>query len=51
MQAAWAEPDAPADTAERLAAVLRETAAWQGLEEISVAGRGNLAGGLAAELV
>jgi len=50
VQAAWAEPDAPADTAGRLAAVLRETAAWQGLDEIAVARRGTLAAGLAAEL-
>jgi uncharacterized protein YcaQ len=50
VQAAWAEPDAPSDTAARLAAVLHEAAAWQGLDEIAVAARGNLAGGLAAEL-
>lgn len=50
VQAAWAEPAAPADTAGRLAQVLRETALWQGLDEIVVVPRGNLAEGLAAEL-
>ncbi|MCU1408747.1 MAG: hypothetical protein JWM23_827 [Microbacteriaceae bacterium] len=51
VQAAWAEPGAPTDTAGRLASVLRETAAWQGLGEIVVAPRGNIADGLAVELV
>ena len=51
VQAAWAEPAAPADTAGRLAQVLREAAEWQGLSEIVVAPRGNLAAGLAAELL
>ena len=50
VQASWAEPDAPADTAARLAEVLRSTAAWQGLAEIEVVPRGTLATGLAAEL-
>ena len=50
VQAAWAEPGAPADTAARLAPVLREAAAWQGLGEIVVAPTGTLAGALAAEL-
>jgi len=50
VQAAWAQADAPADTAARLAPVLREAAAWQGLEEIVVVPRGTLAPGLAAEL-
>ena len=50
VQAAWAEPDAPAETAARLAGVLRETAAWQGLSDIEVVQRGNLADGLSAEL-
>ncbi|MFT2815688.1 winged helix-turn-helix domain-containing protein [Leifsonia sp. A12D58] len=50
VQAAWAEPDAPAETAERLAGVLRQTAAWQGLDDIEVVQRGTLADGLAAEL-
>jgi hypothetical protein len=51
VQAAWAEEGAPADTAQRLASVLRETAAWQGLGEIVVAPKGTLARALAAELV
>ncbi|TFD53426.1 winged helix-turn-helix domain-containing protein [Cryobacterium frigoriphilum] len=51
VQAAWSEADAPAETAERLALVLRETAAWQGLDDIVVAPRGTLAPGLAAELL
>ncbi|MCU1442367.1 MAG: hypothetical protein JWQ59_517, partial [Cryobacterium sp.] len=50
VQAAWAEVGAPAETASRLASVLRETASWQGLGEIVIAPRGNLAGALAAEL-
>lgn len=50
VQAAWAEPGAPADAAARLAPVLREAAAWQGLGEIVVAPTGTLAGALAAEL-
>jgi len=43
VQAAWSEPGAPADTAERLAPVLREAAAWQNLSDIVVAPRGTLA--------
>jgi uncharacterized protein YcaQ len=50
VQAAWAEPDAPANTAERLAPLLRRTAAWQGLGEIEVMNRGTLARAAAAEL-
>ncbi|WP_130176136.1 winged helix-turn-helix domain-containing protein [Cryobacterium sp. SO1] len=50
VQASWAEPTAPADTAARLAGLLRSTAAWQGLSDIEVVPRGTLAGGLAAEL-
>jgi len=50
VQASWAEPGAPADTAARLAEVLRSTAAWQGLAAIEVVPRGTLAAGLAAEL-
>ncbi|MDJ0378332.1 crosslink repair DNA glycosylase YcaQ family protein [Cryobacterium sp. PH31-L1] len=50
VQAAWAELSAPADAAGRLAHVLREAAAWQGLGEIVVAPRGNLASALAFEL-
>lgn len=50
VQSAWSEPDAPPDTVERLAALLGETALWQGLDEIEVVGRGDLAPALAAEL-
>lgn len=50
VQASWAEPSAPADTAERLAGVLRSTAAWQGLDAIEVVPRGTLAPALTAEL-
>ncbi|WP_105033629.1 winged helix-turn-helix domain-containing protein [Cryobacterium aureum] len=50
VQSAWAEPTSPADAAARLAVVLREAATWQGLDEIVVVPRGNLAAGLAAEL-
>ncbi|WEO76200.1 crosslink repair DNA glycosylase YcaQ family protein [Cryobacterium sp. SO2] len=50
VQASWAEAGAPADTAARLAGVLRSTAAWQGLDAIEVVPRGTLAAGLAAEL-
>ncbi|MRX45485.1 winged helix-turn-helix domain-containing protein [Agromyces kandeliae] len=42
VQSAWVEAGAPADTAERLVPVLRNAAAWQGLDEVAVAGRGDL---------
>ena len=50
VQSSWTEVDAPPETAARLAPLLRETAAWQGLDAIEVMGRGNLAGAVAAEL-
>ncbi|PPF30234.1 MULTISPECIES: winged helix-turn-helix domain-containing protein [unclassified Rathayibacter] len=50
VQAAWLEPVAPADTPERLAALLVEAAAWQGLDAVEVVGRGDLAAALAAAL-
>lgn len=50
VQSAWSEPDAPADTAEHLAVILRRAADWQGLGDILVAERGTLAPALAAEL-
>ncbi|MHA6693103.1 winged helix-turn-helix domain-containing protein [Homoserinimonas sp. A520] len=50
VQASWTEPDAPADAAARLAPLLREIAAWQGLERVEVMARGDLAGAVAAEL-
>ena len=48
VQAAWAEPSANDGTAERLAGLLHEAAAWQGLGGVEVAGRGTLAAALAA---
>ncbi|TDW30815.1 winged helix-turn-helix domain-containing protein [Cryobacterium psychrophilum] len=50
VQAAWSEAGAPADTAERLAPVLREAAAWQNLSDIVVVPRGTLAPALARAL-
>jgi uncharacterized protein YcaQ len=50
VQASWIEPGAPADAAERVAALLRQTAAWQGNERISVTGHGTLARALAGAL-
>jgi uncharacterized protein YcaQ len=50
VQAAWAEEGAPRETAERTAALLRETASWQGLDEILVQPRGTLAERLGAAL-
>lgn len=50
VQAAWLEPGAPADTPERLAALLVEAAAWHRLDAVEVVGRGDLAAALAAAL-
>ncbi|MGA1837352.1 crosslink repair DNA glycosylase YcaQ family protein [Herbiconiux sp. 11R-BC] len=51
VQAAWAEPGLVADDVPRIAQLVREAAAWQGLPgEIVVAGPGTLAPALAAEL-
>ncbi|MDY6922560.1 MAG: winged helix-turn-helix domain-containing protein [Pseudomonadota bacterium] len=47
VQAAWREPDATAETAERLAAELNRMAGWLGLEVVEVAGKGDLAQTLA----
>jgi uncharacterized protein len=47
VQSAWAEPDAPAPTADELAAELRLTANWLGLDDVVVADRGELAPALA----
>jgi uncharacterized protein YcaQ len=43
VKAAYAEPDAPPETAEELAAELRALADWLGLDDITVARRGDLA--------
>ena len=48
VQSAWTEPSAPDDTAERLVPVLRQAAAWQGLGDVVVAGRGDLSPALAS---
>ena len=49
--AAWLEPGSdPGDTAEPLAAELRRAAAWQGLADVVVAPRGDLAPALTAAL-
>jgi uncharacterized protein YcaQ len=50
VQSAWREPGAPAGIEERLVPVLRATAAWQGLADVVVADRGDLARDLAAAL-
>jgi len=46
VQAAWREPDATAQTPERLAAALRRMAGWLGLEGVAIAEKGDLAGAL-----
>jgi uncharacterized protein len=45
---AWAEPQAPEETAAELAAELSDLAGWLGLDDIDVRRRGDLAGALAA---
>ncbi len=50
VQSAWWEAERPAGAAERLADVLREAAAWQGLSEISVSDWGDAADAVAAAL-
>jgi uncharacterized protein YcaQ len=50
VRASWSEEDAPAETAARLAPVLRQTMEWQGLTGIEVSHKGNLAEALASEL-
>jgi uncharacterized protein len=48
VQAAWAEPSAPEETAEALAAELRAMASWLGLDDVVVVPRGDLSPSLAA---
>lgn len=50
VQSAWSEPGAPVETAARLVPVLWRAAAWQGLDSIEVADRGDLAPALRSEL-
>lgn len=51
VQSAWHEPGrAPGAIAERLVPALRRAAAWQGLGDLAVVGRGDLSPALAAEL-
>lgn len=50
VQSAWSEHGAPEETAARLLPVLWQAAAWQGLDEVVVSGRGDLAPALRAEL-
>ncbi len=50
VQSAWREEGAPRGSVERLVPVLRETAAWQGLGDITVAPRGDWADDLAGAL-
>ncbi|KZL35055.1 MULTISPECIES: winged helix-turn-helix domain-containing protein [Rhodococcus] len=50
VRAAWAEPTADADTAPRLAELLRRTARWQGCDTIEVENKGTLSQQLAAAM-
>ncbi|MEJ7833879.1 MAG: crosslink repair DNA glycosylase YcaQ family protein [Nocardioides sp.] len=50
VKAAYAEPNAPPETAFELAEELRDLAAWLGLADITVEARGDLAPALAAEV-
>jgi uncharacterized protein YcaQ len=50
VMAAWREPETAPDTAAALAAELRTAAAWQGLDDIVVADRGDLCADLAQAL-
>lgn len=48
VQSAWAEPQAPTETAAELMAELRLMAQWLGLDEVRVESRGDLSGALQA---
>ncbi len=48
VKSAYAEPAAPPETADELAAALQEMAQWLGLSDVSVAHRGDLAAALQA---
>jgi len=50
VQSAWREAGATLGIEERIAPLLRETAAWQGLGTIEVVNRGDLADDLAGAL-
>jgi uncharacterized protein YcaQ len=50
VQAAHAEPGAPPETAEALAGELRRLATWLGLDDVVIAGGGDLAPALVAPL-
>jgi uncharacterized protein len=50
VQSAWHEDGQPRGYEARVATLLRETAAWQGLGAVEVHDRGDLAGAMAAEL-
>ena len=50
VNSAWAEPDAPDETATELAAELTLMAGWLGLDSVSAARKGDLAVALAAQL-
>ena len=51
VQAAYAEPNAPADTVPELAEELRDLARWLGLDEIQVTRKGDLSSALVSALV
>jgi uncharacterized protein len=51
VRAAYAEPGAPADTAEQLSEELRQLAGWLGLADVTVEPRGDLAAALNAVMV
>lgn len=50
VQSAWVEPGAPVDTPERVAQLIRQAAAWQQNDSITVVDRGTMARALAGAL-